>query len=333
MRQVTVGLIGAGRLGARHARTLATQVPQARLAVIADINAATAQGLAAELTNTAWSNDPSTVLADPAIEAVVIVTPTSTHAELVTAAAAAGKDIFCEKPITLDLPSTDAVLAAVARAGVRFQIGFQRRYDADYQRLRQLVAAGTLGTPALLRATLRDTVPPPGNYLPTSGGIFVDMGVHDFDAARFVLQSEVVEVYSMASIRLGEPFTSANDADTATVSIRFANGALGQLDLSRQTIYGYDIRLEVLGTQATARIDEQRASQVSLLNQAGWTHDYVASFPERFAAAYTAELAHFVAGVVSRETPLCIGADGRKALEIALAATESWRTGRPVQLS
>jgi myo-inositol 2-dehydrogenase/D-chiro-inositol 1-dehydrogenase len=143
----------------------------------------------------------------------------------------------------------------------------------------------------------------------------------------------VVEVYAMAAVRTGEPFTSAGGADTAVVSLRFANGVLGQIDLSRQAVYGYDVRLEVLGTRSTARIDEQRASQVRLLTRTGSSEDYIANFPERFAAASAAELSHFVAGVVTRGAPLCTGQDGLKALEIALAATESWRTGRPVTLA
>ena len=332
-RLVTVGLIGAGRLGARHARTLATRVPDARLAVVADSDGARARVVADELPGVAWSGDPAIVLGDPGIAAVVIVTPTDTHAALIEAAAAAGKDIFCEKPIALDLATTDRALAAVRAAGVRLQIGFQRRFDPDFARVRALVRAGELGRPALLRTTLRDPRPPAPAYLATSGGIFVDMGIHDFDAARFVLDSEVVEVFAMATVATGEPFSRLDDADTAIACLRFANGALGQVDLSRQSVYGYDVRLEVLGTTATARIEEQRATQVSRLGAAGVTRDYIADFPERFADAYAAELAHFVAGVASRAEPGCTGEDGRQALVIALAATESWRTGRPVRLT
>jgi inositol 2-dehydrogenase len=333
MQRVPVALIGAGRLGARHARTLATQVPEAELTVVADSVAATARAVAETLPGVAWSADPLAVIGDPAIPAVVLVTPTDTHAPLIEAAAAAGKDIFCEKPIALDLATTDRALAAVRMAGVRFQIGFQRRFDPDYQRVARLVRSGELGTPALLRATLRDITPPSAAYLATSGGIFVDMGVHDFDAARFVLGSEIVEVYAMGAVRTGPPFADLNDADTATVALRFASGALGQIDLSRQAVYGYDVRLEVLGTVATARVDEQRASQVSLLTSAGRTHDVIPDFPERFAHAYANELAHFVAGVTTRAAPACTGEDGRRALEVALAATESWRTNRPVRLT
>jgi myo-inositol 2-dehydrogenase/D-chiro-inositol 1-dehydrogenase len=333
MARIPVALVGAGRLGARHARTLVSHVPEAELRVVADARPATAEALAATLPGVVWSGDPAAVLADPAIRVVVIVTPTDTHAALIEAAAAAGKDIFCEKPVTLDVASTERALAAARAAGVRLQIGFQRRFDPDYQRVRDLVRRGDLGTPALLRATLRDVVPPAAAYLASSGGIFVDMGVHDFDAARFVLGSEVVEVYAMAAARLGEPFVGLDDADTATVSLRFANGALGQIDLSRQAVYGYDVRLEVLGTRATARIEEQRASQVSLLTEAGRTHDVIPDFPERFAAAYANELAHFVAGVTTRAEPACTGEDGRRALLIALAATESWRANRPVMVA
>lgn len=332
MERVPVAVIGAGRLGARHARTLVSHVPEAEVCLIADARPEVASALAATLPGAAWSSDPSVAIGDPAVRAVVIVTPTDTHADLIAAAAAAGKDIFCEKPVTLDLASTDRALAAARAAGVRLQIGFQRRYDADYIRVRDLVQAGARGRPALLRATLRDVVPPTAAYLASSGGIFVDMGVHDFDAARFILGSEVTEVFAMGTVATGEPFAGLNDADTATVALRFANGALGQIDLSRQAIYGYDVRLEVLGTVATARIDEQRASQVSVLVAAGRTHDIIPDFPERFARAYANELAAFVRGVVTREPPACTGEDGRWALAIALAATESWRTSRPVRL-
>lgn len=333
MGPVTVGLIGAGRLGARHARILATRVPGSRLAVVADADGERARAVTDDLPGVDWSDDPAAVLGDPSIAAVVIVTPTATHADLIAAAAAAGKDIFCEKPIALDLPATDRALAAVRAAGVRLQIGFQRRFDPDFARVRELVRSGALGRPALLRATLRDPRPPTPAYLATSGGIFVDMGIHDFDAARFVLGSEVVEVYASGTVVTGEPFTSLGDADTAVACLRFASGALGVIDLSRQSVYGYDVRLEVLGTAATARIEEAPAGHLSRLSAEGVARDYVADFPERFAAAYAAELEHFVAGVASRAEPGCTGEDGRQALAIALAATESWRTGQPVAVA
>ncbi|UCF09958.1 MAG: Gfo/Idh/MocA family oxidoreductase, partial [Candidatus Bipolaricaulota bacterium] len=191
--------------------------------------------------------EPDPILGSDRVDAVFICTSTDTHAQLIEAAAAAGKHIFCEKPIALDLPSIDRALAAVEAAGVKLQIGFNRRFDPNFREARERVAAGDIGTPNLLRITSRDPAPPPISYIESSGGIFLDMTIHDFDMARYIMRDEVHELFAQGAARIDPRIGEAGDVDTATVALRFASGALGIIENSRQATYGYDQRLEVLG--------------------------------------------------------------------------------------
>jgi myo-inositol 2-dehydrogenase/D-chiro-inositol 1-dehydrogenase len=324
MARLSVALLGAGRLGAAHARTLAG-LPAARLVVVADPRPE-AQALGEAVGARAMA-DPLEAIHDASVEAVVIVTPTDSHAPLIEAAARARKPIFCEKPIALDVASTERALAVVRECGVPLQIGFQRRFDPGFAEARRRIAAGEIGRVHLLRSVSHDPYPPPPGYIVTSGGQFVDMTIHDFDVARFLTGSEVESVSAIGTT-LGpaaEAFRAAGDCDTAVLALRFRSGALGSIVNSRQAGYGYDIHTDVLGDLGGLKVGYERHTPITRYDRAGAHHDYVPYFPERFAQAYAAELQAFVDAVVTGQPVAPTGEDGLAALRIALAATESAR--------
>jgi myo-inositol 2-dehydrogenase / D-chiro-inositol 1-dehydrogenase len=325
-RRLGVALLGAGRLGAAHARTLAS-LPEVHLAVVAD-PAPAARELGRRYGARAVA-DPLEAIADREVEAVVIVTPTGMHAGQIEAAAQARKAIFCEKPIALEVASTEHALAVVKECGVPLQIGFQRRYDTGFADARQRIAAGEVGRLHLLRSVSYDPYPPPPHYIPTCGGQFVDMTIHDLDVARFLTGSEAAEVSAIGAT-LGpeaEAFRAVNDWDTTVLSMRFTSGALGSIVNSRQSGYGYDIHTEVLGDHGALKVGYERHTPITRYDRTGAHYDYVPYFPERFAQAYAAELQAFVESVRAGKPVTPSGQDGLMALRIALAATESARCG------
>ena len=331
-RRLTVALLGAGRLGAGHARILAG-LPSVRLAVIADPRpevAALGERLGARVVA-----EPERAIEEDEVEAVVVVTPTATHAPLIMAAARAGKAILCEKPVALDVAGTAAALAAVRAAGVPLQIGFQRRYDPGYAEARRRIAAGELGAVHLFRAVSHDPYPPPAGYIAASGGQFLDMAIHDIDLARFLTGDEVVEVSALGAA-LGPAsadFSAAGDWDTTVLNLRVSGGALGSIVNSRQSGYGYDIHTEVLGARGALKVGYERDVPLTRYDAAGAHHDYVPYFPQRFAAAYAAEIEAFVDAVRQGRPVTPDGEDGLAALKVAIAATASARAGgAPVRL-
>jgi myo-inositol 2-dehydrogenase/D-chiro-inositol 1-dehydrogenase len=274
-------------------------------------------------------SDAREAILDPEVEAVVIVTPTGAHAVQIEAAARAKKAIFCEKPIALDAPSTERALAVVKECGVPLQIGFQRRFDPGFAEAHRRIVAGEIGRIHLLRSVSFDPYPPPPHYIPTCGGQFVDMTIHDLDVARFVTGSEVESVSAIGTA-LGPQagvFRAADDWDTTVLSLRFESGALGSIVNSRQSGYGYDIHTEVLGDRGGLKVGYERHTPITRYDQGGAHHDYVPYFPERFAQAYAAELQAFVEAVRGGTPVTPTGHDGLMALRIALAATESARNG------
>jgi myo-inositol 2-dehydrogenase / D-chiro-inositol 1-dehydrogenase len=323
-RRLGIALLGAGRLGAAHARTLAS-LPEVHLTVIAD-PAPAARELGTRYGARALA-DPLEAIADREVEAVVIVTPTGMHAAQIEAAARARKAIFCEKPIALEVASTEHALAVVKECGVPLQIGFQRRYDTGFADARQRIAAGEIGRLHLLRSVSYDPYPPPPHYIPTCGGQFVDMTIHDIDVARFLTGSEAAAVSAIGAAlgREAEAFRAVNDWDTTVLSIRFTSGALGSIVNSRQSGYGYDIHTEVLGDHGGLKVGYERHTPITRYDRTGAHYDYVPYFPERFAQAYAAELQAFVESVRAGKPVTPSGQDGLMALRIALAATESAR--------
>jgi myo-inositol 2-dehydrogenase / D-chiro-inositol 1-dehydrogenase len=264
---------------------------------------------------------------------VAICTSTDTHADLLVAAAAAGKAIFCEKPVSLDLKEMDRALAAVEAAGVPFQIGFNRRFDAAHAAVAAAVADGAVGEPQLARVTSRDPAPPPVSYIRVSGGLFLDMTIHDFDMARFVTGSEVVEVYARGGVRVDPEIGEAGDVDTAVIVLEHENGCLTTIDNSRRAVYGYDQRVEVFGSAGMAASDNPLAHTAVVRTGEGSRGPTLPYFYlERYIPSYLAEWEAFVGAVTEGEPPPVTAADARAPLVIGLAAWRSLREGRAVRV-
>jgi myo-inositol 2-dehydrogenase/D-chiro-inositol 1-dehydrogenase len=328
---VRVGVVGLGRMGRFHAANLAGRIPGARLMRIADAVEDAARENAACLGGVEWSTRYEDMLEDPEVEAVVVASPTQLHAEMATAAAAAGKHVFCEKPISLELERTWQVIEAVRAAGVKLQVGFQRRFDPDYLAAKEKISASHIGEVYLFRTTLRDMHSPGFDYIKGSGGFFADVTVHDFDAARWLI-GEISEVTATGAALSDPGFEEAGDIDNAVITLRFASGALGVIDNSRVAGYGYECSSEILGNRGTLRIDNHRRVAVETLTPGRACQDYVSDFVERFADAYRGEMEHFVRVVRGEAEPQPSGADAAAATVLAQAAERSHREGRTVRL-
>ena len=329
---VAVGLIGAGWIGAFHGETLARRLPQARLVGVADPAPGAADKLASTLGADRATTDAAELLADPAVEAVLIAAPARFHAELVEAAAAAGKAVFCEKPMALTLADADRAIAATQAAGVPLQVGFNRRFDTGFRAAHDLVAAGRLGTPQLLRSLTRDPgIPDPGRVPPST--IFLETLIHDFDTLRYLNPgAEAVEVYAVADALAYPAFKGQGLQDTAVVLVRFDNGAMATAEASFNAVYGYDIRGEVFGSAGMATAGDIRRTTMAYHGAEGVVADTWRRNIDLFHDAYTAELAAFTDCVRSGARSAPDGHDARAALAIALAAIQSADTGRPVRL-
>ena len=325
---VGVGLIGAGRIGASHARLLATRVPGARLVRVADPRPGAAQAVAGPLGARAVT-DPAELLADPDVEAVVVTASTEAHADLVCAAAAAGKGVFCEKPAGMDLADVERGTAATAAAGVPFQVGFNRRFDRSFAAARAQVEAGLIGTPHLLRSVTRD----PGLADPAAvppWAVFRLTLIHDFDTLLWLNPGrDVVSVHAVADALVAPGFKDAGLLDTAVVTLRFEGGAIATAEASFSAAYGYDVRGEVFGSAGMLTIGSTAAGSLVRHDAAGAHAATVRSDVELFADAYTAEFAEFTAAVREHRAPAVTGRDAHRALAVAMACIESVRTGLP----
>lgn len=331
---VNIGVIGTGRIGKLHAQNLATQVPGARVLAVADVVASSAQETAAKLNIPLATGDYHEILQHSDIQAVIICSSTNTHSQITTEAAQAGKHIFCEKPIDYDLARIDSALAAVEKAGVKLQIGFNRRFDPNFARVQDLVRSGHIGEPHILRITSRDPAPPPIEYVKVSGGIFLDMAIHDFDMARFLVGSPVVEVFAAGAVLVDPAIGAAGDVDTVVTTLRFENGAIGVIDNSRKAIYGYDQRVEVFGSKGVAYADNNTPNRVTLGDEAGiHTALPLYFFLERYNDSFINEMKAFIKAVEGNEQPLVTGLDGRIPVVMGLAAARSYQENRPVKLS
>lgn len=334
MPKVNIGLIGAGRIGKLHAQHLAFRIPEANLLAVADIFVEAAEKCAAECQIPAAFRDYRRILDDPDIDAVVICTSTDTHAQIIEEAAAAGKHIFCEKPLDLDLARIDRLLAAVDEAGVKLQVGFNRRFDPNFQRVRDLVAAGKIGTPHIVRITSRDPEPPPIEYVKVSGGIFLDMTIHDFDMARYLINDEVTELYAAGGVRVDPEIGKVGDIDTAVIILRYAGGAIGTIDNSRKAVYGYDQRVEVFGSEGMVVVSNNKPDTAEWSNADG-VHSSLPLFffIERYVDSYIAEMRAFIESVQQDKAPPVTGIDGRIPVVMGYAARKSYEENRPVKLS
>ena len=328
---IGVAVLGAGRMGLTHIRTLAG-VPSARVIAIADPNLEAAErGRLVGGAELALSS-PEEAIDDPRVEAVVIVTPTTTHAGLIERAVRAGKAVWSEKPIALDLAETDRVVALVRETGIPVQLGFMRRFDPGYVKAKAAIDAGALGRIETFRALSRDTYPPSIEFLRSSGGIFLDMAVHDLDLARFLV-GEVEEVYSVGAVLFDPRFAEAGDIDTANTLLRFANGAIGIVETARHSTWGYDIRTEVNGAVGKVVVEDYQKTAVLFSREFGFEGDHFENFPDRFETAFRLELEAFFDALRSGTTPTPGPEDALETLRLAIACTRSWREGQPVKVA
>ncbi|MBV9002098.1 MAG: inositol 2-dehydrogenase [Solirubrobacterales bacterium] len=326
-----IGVIGVGRIGRMHAELIAHSVPGAALAAVYDAYEPAARDVSTELGVPAVASVEA--IFDGDLDAVAICSSSDTHVDLLVAAAEAGKAVFCEKPVSLDLGELDRALGAIDAAGVPFQIGFNRRFDPAHASVREAVASGIVGDPHLVRISSRDPAPPPLDYVKSSGGLFLDMMIHDFDMARFVTGSEVVEVFARGAVRVEPSFARLGDVDTAVVTLVHADGCLTAIDNSRRAAYGYDQRVEVFGSEGVAVSDNPRAHTGAVVTADGERrppNPYF--FLERYLPSYVREWQAFVDAVKSGTTPPVSTADARAPLVIGLAAQRSLRERRPVQV-
>ena len=332
--KIGVGVIGAGRIGKLHIEHLAQNIPEVELIAICSLDAVGIESLTKQFNIPKTTSDYTALLADSRIDAVLVASSTDTHVEISQAAARAGKHVFCEKPISLDLEQIDETLAIVENAGVKFQVGFNRRFDASFARIREAVASGEIGEPHIMRITSRDPSPPPIEYVKVSGGIFLDMTIHDFDMARYLIGDEVVEVYAVGDVRVDPKIGEAGDIDTTVITLRFQNGVIATIDNSREAVYGYDQRVEVFGSKGMVTAANLPTNTVTFSGSEG-TH--AASppyfFVERYKAAFLAELQAFFACIQEDTPPPVTGEDGRAPVVMGFVALKSLRENRPVRLS
>jgi myo-inositol 2-dehydrogenase/D-chiro-inositol 1-dehydrogenase len=332
-KKLRIGIIGAGRIGRVHAETLAFRLPEAAPMVIADINTHAAAEVAQRCGIPRVAQNNQEIFDDDTIEAVLICSPTETHADLVTQAARAGKHIFCEKPIDHSLSKIDLALREVTRSGVKFQVGFNRRFDANFARVRAAVAQGEIGTPHLLHIISRDPGPPPISYIRTSGGIFLDMTIHDFDMARFLVGDEVDSIYTAGSVRVDPEIGKAGDLDTVLIVLQFNNGVIGTIDNSRKAVYGYDQRVEILGSKGAIATENRYPNQAILSTNSAIQRDLPLNFfMDRYTESFVSEVQAFVHAVLKNTPTPVNGMDGRLAVVMGLAARKSYDEHRPVRL-
>jgi inositol 2-dehydrogenase len=328
-------LIGLGRLGRVYARDLAGRIPETRLVAVADTMGNLAAEIAGEFDVARSYTDPLALIDDKSVDAIVIVTPTRVHREHVVAAASRSKSTFCEKPPALSLAEVAEIKTAVDTAGMFFQMGFMRRFDAGYAAAKEQIDAGRIGTPLVFKATSRDPFRPSLEYADpaSSGGMLIDMGIHDFDLARWFM-GDVGSVAAIGATIAYPELATVGDIDNAIVSLTFASGRLGVVDLTRSGIYGYDISTEILGLEGTIRIGYLRETPMLIMTKAGGvSHDTVPYFMERFRDAYTNQLQNFAQNVLQgRQPPITID-DGLEALRVGVAATRARERGGTVTVA
>ena len=330
-----IGIIGAGRIGKVHAQNITRFVPQMQIEAIADpfMNSEMEQ-FAKSLGIPHTCKDPQELFRNPEIQAVLICSSTNTHANLIHQAAAAGKHIFCEKPIDYDIARVRSAIAAAEQAGVKLQVGFCRRFDHNHRAVYDMVQAGKVGQVHLVKISSRDPEPPSIAYVKSSGGIFCDMMIHDFDMAHFLAGSEVTEVSACGSVLVDPAIGDAGDVDTAVVTLRFENGAIGVIDNSRKAVYGYDQRVEVFGSKGCAMDGNDVPTTASLWNEAGCVTDTAYHVMwDRYTGAFVSEMQAFADAVIQDRQPPVTGMDGLYPVLMAVAAARSLQEHRPVAIS
>jgi inositol 2-dehydrogenase len=331
--RLKVGVVGLGRLGKVYVRDLAGRIPETIVAAVADSDRALADQIAEEFDVPKAYGSAEDLIADRDVDAVVVVSPTHSHREIVIAAARSRKPTFCEKPPALSLAECAAMSDAVNKSGTFFQMGFMRRFDPGYAAAKEKIAQGAIGRPLVFKSTSRDPFRPSLEYAnpASSGGIMVDMGIHDFDLARWFM-GDVATVSAIGAVLAYPEMASIGDIDNAIVTLVFADGRLGVIDLTRKGVYGYDISTDLLGDAGTVRVGYLRETPILTMTKSGIAHDTVPYFMERFERAYTLQLQNFAQNVLQDRLPAIVIHDGVEALRVALAATAACRTGQPVRV-
>jgi len=330
---IKVAVLGCGRIGSMHAELISRRIDGLELGPVFDVFADSAQTVASKL-GVHRAESFEEILNDNTVDAVAICTSTDTHVDLIIAAARAGKAIFCEKPISQNLPDVDRAIDAIAASGAFLQIGFNRRFDPSHRAVAAAVGDGSIGDVHLVRITSRDPSPPPISYLRVSGGMFLDMTIHDFDMARFVTGSEVVEVYAVGGVRVDPAIGDIGDIDTAVVVMTHADGTITTIDNSRQAVYGYDQRVEAFGSGGMVISDNPRATTSVVADvTGGHSSPLPYFFLERYTTSYVDEWLGFAAALESGSLSPVDGSDGRAPLVLGLAALMSLKEGRPVRVS
>lgn len=332
-KKVRIGMIGAGRIGKVHAQNIAMGVPDAELWAVSDINFDAAQQCAELYGIPNAIKSHREIMEDPDIDAIFICSSTDTHSGMIIQGAEAGKHIFCEKPIDFDLNRIDQALDAVNKAGINLQIGFNRRFDTQFRRARQAVLEGKLGTPQIVRITSRDPETPSLEYVKVSGGLFMDMTIHDFDMCRYLMGQEVVEVYATGASLIDPKIGQAGDIDTAVVTLTYESGAYCIIENSRQAVYGYDQRVEVFGTKGCVVVDNKQPNTAAIFTRGVIERDPPPYFfLERYKDSYREETAEFIASIQEERTPAVTGIDGRIPILMAMAANQSLKERQPVRI-
>ena len=332
--KLNIGIIGAGRIGKIHSENIIRYVNEAEIKTVADFFPEQAKDWAKKVGIKNLVKEPEEIINDPDIDAVFICSPTNTHSKYIIEASKAGKDVFCEKPIDLDIDTVRKTIKIIEETGVKFQIGFNRRFDHNFKKVHDLIRKDKIGNINLLKITSWDPEPPPIEYSMVCGGIFLDMTIHDFDMARFLSGSEVIEVYSLATVRIDPDIGKVcSDYDTAITTLKFEDGAIGSIDNCRKAAHGYDQRVEILGSKGTAAILNDAPSTAILSNDRGVCYEKPLNFfLERYADAYIQEIKEFFSAISEDRQPSVGAIDSIKSLEIGMAALKSAREGRPVKI-
>ncbi|GIM46626.1 scyllo-inositol 2-dehydrogenase (NAD(+)) [Collibacillus ludicampi] len=332
MNKIRCAVLGLGRLGYHHAKNMATQVQGAQLVSVIDPMPGRAEQVARELGVEKWSTDPNHAFEDPNIDAVIIVTPTSTHAEMIAKAAEHKKQVFVEKPLTQTLEEAEYIIKIIKENGIICQVGFMRRFDPAYAEAKRRIDAGDIGKPIYFKGITRDAGSPPAEFIKHSGGIFLDCSIHDYDIARYLMGAEITSVSAHGRI-LKNPFMEEfNDVDQGLTYVQFDSGAAGDIEASRNALYGHDIRTEIIGTEGSLFIGTLRNQNVTLLSTQGSTYEIVPDFQTRFKDAYVLELVHFIECVQNKVQPAVTEVDAKINMEIALRATESFLSGKTLNV-
>jgi len=335
VKRFTVGLIGAGRIGKIHIENLLHKVTNVNLKIVADVNINdNLRQWKTEMGVPKLTTDVYEIFNDPEIQVVVICSSTDTHAKFIQEAAKMKKQVFCEKPIDTDIKRIKETLSVVKETGIKLMLGFNRRFDRNFMRCHESVVSGQIGEPQIVKITSRDPTPPPIDYIKVSGGIFLDMTIHDWDMARFLTESEVEEVYATGAVLIDPEIGKVGDIDTAVAVLRFKNGAMGVIDNTRQAVYGYDQRVEVFGSKGCVVADNEATNTVRIYTAECTNIDKIPYFfMERYMESYSTELNYFFECLSNNKEPKPNGEDGLQNVLVALAAQKSYEENRPVKIS